>query len=224
MEITSLSTQTGAAGVSAATTPGDTGVISSDFETFLVMLTAQLQNQDPLNPMDSSDYAVQLATFSGVEQQVLTNELLRGLEAGGDTMSLATLAGWVGLEAFTEGTTYYGGAPVDFTVDVPVQAEWAQLVIRSDSGAEVKAVALKPGQTRAVWDGTWSDGRAAATGTYVAELHYYTGGETAPVVSALAGYTRIVEVRQNDAGFEVVLDGGAVMAVEEVTALRSPQA
>lgn len=96
MEITSFTTQSGAAGMSAATTTGDTGVINSDFETFLVMLTAQLQNQDPLNPMDSSDYAVQLATFSGVEQQVLTNELLRGLGAEGRIDNLASVAGWVG--------------------------------------------------------------------------------------------------------------------------------
>ena len=46
-------------------------VLSSDFETFLKMLTTQMQNQDPLNPVDSTDYATQLATFSSVEQQVL---------------------------------------------------------------------------------------------------------------------------------------------------------
>ena len=54
--------------------------ISSDFDTFLRMLTVQVQNQDPLNPVDATDYATQLATFSGVEQQVLTNDLLTGLQ------------------------------------------------------------------------------------------------------------------------------------------------
>ena len=54
--------------------------ISSDFETFLKMLTAQISNQDPLNPIDASDYSTQLATFSGVEQQVLTNDLLRQIQ------------------------------------------------------------------------------------------------------------------------------------------------
>ena len=62
---------------SAAVVGNDQGttkpVLSSDFETFLKMLTVQLENQDPLNPVDSADYAVQLATFSGVEQQVQTN-------------------------------------------------------------------------------------------------------------------------------------------------------
>ena len=44
--------------------------ISSDFETFLKMLTAQIKNQDPLKPMDSSEFATQLATFPSLEQQV----------------------------------------------------------------------------------------------------------------------------------------------------------
>ena len=54
-------------------------VIGSDFDTFLKLLTTQMKNQDPLNPIDSTDYATQLATFSGVEQQTRTNQLLESL-------------------------------------------------------------------------------------------------------------------------------------------------
>jgi len=64
-------------------------VISSDFETFLIMLTTQMENQDPLNPIESSDYAVQLATFSSVEQQVLTNDLLGTLSEQMGPMGMA---------------------------------------------------------------------------------------------------------------------------------------
>ena len=59
-----------AASTTAASTSSGKPLISSDFDTFLKMLTAQMQNQDPMKPIDSADYAVQLATFSGVEQQV----------------------------------------------------------------------------------------------------------------------------------------------------------
>ena len=55
-------------GTSAGAADGSAAAESSDFETFLKMLTVQMQNQDPLNPVESTDYAVQLATFSGVEQ------------------------------------------------------------------------------------------------------------------------------------------------------------
>ena len=59
--------------------PPARSALASDFDTFLRMLTTQMQNQDPLNPIDSTDYATQLATFSGVEQQVRTNSLLADL-------------------------------------------------------------------------------------------------------------------------------------------------
>ena len=62
-----------------STTASTRSQISSDFDTFLKMLTAQMQNQDPFNPIDSTDYATQLATFSGVEQQTRTNDLLTNL-------------------------------------------------------------------------------------------------------------------------------------------------
>ena len=90
---------------SASSSPGTTGTggtaptISSDFNTFLRMLTVQMQNQDPLNPIDSADYAVQLATFSGVEQQVRTNQLLADMQGKFSQLGMAEMAGWIGKEA-----------------------------------------------------------------------------------------------------------------------------
>ena len=74
----------------AATLPSSEAstVLSSDFETFLKMLTAQAQYQDPLEPIDSSEYAAQLAQFSMVEQQVLANDRLSELTA---QMSIANM-------------------------------------------------------------------------------------------------------------------------------------
>lgn len=53
--------------------------LASDFETFLKMLTAQARYQDPLEPIDLTEYASQLAQFSMVEQQVKTNDMLSAL-------------------------------------------------------------------------------------------------------------------------------------------------
>ena len=59
-------------------TPTGTGAnkLSADFNAFIKMLTAQVKNQDPLKPIDSTEFATQLATFSSLEQQVLTNSKL----------------------------------------------------------------------------------------------------------------------------------------------------
>ena len=87
----------------ATSTVAKKPVISSDFDTFLKMLTTQIKNQDPTNPMDSADFAVQLATFSGVEQQVRTNDLLGDLGAQFGVMGMSQLGAWVGQEARAPG-------------------------------------------------------------------------------------------------------------------------
>ena len=58
-----------------------TGMLASNFETFLSLLTSQLKNQDPLSPVDSNQFTAQLTQMAGVEQQLLTNELLKSLVA-----------------------------------------------------------------------------------------------------------------------------------------------
>ena len=55
---------------------GSANEMAGDFETFLKLLTAQLRNQDPLQPMDSTEFVAQLASFSAVEQQVRANDRL----------------------------------------------------------------------------------------------------------------------------------------------------
>lgn len=75
MEI-SQNTSSAQASNSGFGTAATSSVLSSDFEVFLQMLTAQAEYQDPLEPIDSSEYAAQLAQFSMVEQQVMTNDLM----------------------------------------------------------------------------------------------------------------------------------------------------
>ena len=80
---------------------------STDYITFLQMLTTQMQNQDPLNPMEASDFAVQLATFAGVEQATYTNQLLGAMMS---QTGLSDLGNWVGMEARIYGGAYFDGS------------------------------------------------------------------------------------------------------------------
>ena len=93
--VSAITAATAATTRAASTTSTTPKAESTNFDTFLKMLTTQLQNQDPLNPMEGSDFAVQLATFSGVEQQAQTNKLLQQMltQSGG---SLGQLAEWIG--------------------------------------------------------------------------------------------------------------------------------
>ncbi|MCH5375599.1 MAG: flagellar hook assembly protein FlgD, partial [Planctomycetes bacterium] len=94
----------------AASSDQETSVLTSDFNTFLKMLTAQARNQDPLEPLDSTQYASQLAQFSMVEQQVKTNDSLNLLSGQFGVSNMAALASWVGMEARAATTAYFDGS------------------------------------------------------------------------------------------------------------------
>lgn len=70
---------TGTTGTQAATTSETTGAKTLGYDAFLKLLVAQMQNQDPTKPMDSTEFVAQLASFSNVEQGVKTNAKLDAL-------------------------------------------------------------------------------------------------------------------------------------------------
>lgn len=196
-------------------------VISSDFQTFLRMLTAQIQNQDPLNPTPSDEFAVQLATFSGVEQQVRTNQLLEAIAAqfGG---GIAQIAGWVGMEARAEAPVRFDGAPVTLYPSPAPGADRAELVIRNENGREVGRFAVTPSRDPLVWDGTGAGGGPVLPGLYSFELVSFTDGS--PVSSSTpAAYSLVTEARIEGGQPTVVLAGGTTLPAASVTALRRPE-
>lgn len=197
----------------------DSAALSSDFETFLKMLTAQMRNQDPLNPVDSSDYAVQLATFSSVEQQVLTNELLSDLGAGLNG-GITELAGWIGMQARAPVDGHFTGTPLDVAFTPELAADRQELVIRDAQGAEVGRSAVPPGQTSIRWGGLGATGQMLPEGPYSFEVESY-GGDTLLSTQQAQVYSRVIEARIEDGAPVLVLDSGARVAPETVTALRS---
>lgn len=213
---------------SAAATPTQTGTsnnsaaaISSDFETFLRMLTTQLENQDPLEPVDSQDLAVQLATFSGVEQQTRTNSLLEGLGTQMGLMGLSQLAGWVGMDALAEGDVYFDGAPVEIRPNTPALADEAELVVRRPDGTEVQRVAVDRSSETVSWAGVGAGGQPLPNGVYKLTVESSTQGEDLPVV-AVDAYQRIQEVKSIDGTTTLVTNGGIEIPADTVISLRQP--
>lgn len=216
MEITAASTQPAASTATAAPSR-----ISSDFETFLRMLTTQMQNQDPLNPLEASDFAVQLATFSSVEQQVRTNDLLSGLGQQMSLMGLAQLSGWVGREARAAVPVAFTGTPVELFPDPPVIADSAELVVRNAAGTEVYRGPVPVDAQSIEWSGTTTTGAPAPAGTYSFSLDSYSYDE--PIAQQpLESYARITEARTSEGQTVLVLQGGVQVAATDVTGLRQP--
>src|SRR6516164_5269967 len=92
-------TVTAAAATSATTDQVALGKtqLAQSFDTFLSLLTTQLKNQDPLSPMDSTQFTQQLVQMTGVEQQLATNDLLKQLVANSNT-SVSSAVGLIGKE------------------------------------------------------------------------------------------------------------------------------
>lgn len=196
--------------------------ISSDFETFLLMLTTQMQNQDPLNPIESADFAVQLATFSGVEQQVKTNDLLQSLAQQMGIMGMSQLAGWVGMEARVSAAVHFDGSPIALAPEFPAGAGLGTLVVRNEAGAEVQRMALSRTEGRVDWAGAGPDGTPLPPGKYSFELETSAGGEVREA-RPVEVFAEITEARMRDGETVVVLSGGQEVAASQITALRAPQ-
>ncbi len=219
MEITSTTATTTSTvtGVSDSTTTG----ITSDFDTFLQMLTVQMQNQDPLNPVDSTDYATQLATFSGVEQAVLTNDLLEALSSQLVSSGLADMAAWVGKEARAATPAYFDGAPVTISPNPAVLADQVEVIVRNENGVEVQRFDAPISAESIEWAGVATGGTAFPSGLYSFEVISSLEGEV--LTQELAEvYSTVTEVRAQDGETLLILAGGAAIATSQVSALREP--
>lgn len=213
--ITGATAATTTAAAPAAATPR---AESTNFDTFLRMLTTQLQNQDPLNPMEGSDFAVQLATFSGVEQQAQTNKLLQQMltQSGG---SLGQLAEWIGKEVRTTEPVWFGDEPLTLDIAPDSRADSVTLVTLNESGKEVLREEIGPGEGQIDWLGRDELGEKLADGRYSFVIESSRAGE---VISEtpVGAYVRVAEAEIGAQGVELIFEGGGSALASEIEALR----
>jgi flagellar basal-body rod modification protein FlgD len=151
---------------------GGTGAmakLSSNFDTFLTLLTTQLKNQDPTSPMDSNQFTQQLVEFSQVEQQIDTNSNLKALLAQGQSNGAAVAAGYLGKKvSVTNGMASLADGAAAWTYTLDAASSATQLTVSDANGRIVYAA---PGETGAgnhsfAWDGKDANGNALQDGAY----------------------------------------------------------
>jgi flagellar basal-body rod modification protein FlgD len=153
----------------------DRSVLTADFQTFLQLLTTQMKNQDPLNPMESTEFATQLATFSGVEQQVRTNQLLETFGNGLGTLGMGQLGGWIGMEAVAPMPVAFAGAPVTVRSRPADRADRMELVVTDDRGSVVQRLPIPLSDASFAWTGADLQGRVLPPGTYGLAVENWSG-------------------------------------------------
>jgi flagellar basal-body rod modification protein FlgD len=217
-----LGAATDAAGKPAATTPNDL-VKQADF---LQLLVAQLQNQDPLNPLDSANFSAQLAQFSSLQQLVEINQRLAAEAGGGasgpqrfDALSL------LGKEVRGAGATIAveGGtaSTLEYTLD---RAAVVQATILDAGGRQVASLVLGAAGTGAQrFDlSNIPDAPRLADGTYTVRLAAANGaGEIDAIDTIMNGRVTGIDLA-GDA--PVLLLGDRRLALADVTQIREPAA
>jgi len=133
--------------------------MAENFDTFLTLLTTQLKNQDPLAPMDGNQFTQQMVQMTSVEQQLLTNDLLRSLVAQGDSgPSLDEALKLIGTTVTADqSTARLENDQAVWNYSLPRAAKEVTLEILNNRGVSVwqgEANDLEAGRHSLTWDGT----------------------------------------------------------------------
>lgn len=208
-------------GTTSASTGTSTAALTSDFQTFLKLMTTQLQEQDPLSPMDSTEYLSQLASFSTVEQQTLTNKYLESLNLSMGALGMVQVASWVGNEARAAMPALVeGGADITLSPQVAEGADRAVLVVKDAEGTVVSRVDLPVAGGDFTWSPQDMTGTDLPDGLYTLTVENYTDGEQGED-TAVELYGRITEVQGISGDMELLFEGGRKVSVSNVTAIRA---
>lgn len=185
---------------------------------FLKLLTTQLQNQDPMNPMENAELTSQLAQLSTVEGiqklNTMMGKLLESQESNESLQATALLGRGVLIEGRSMVLTEAGGIG-GFELDGP--ADEVVLSILDGSGLEVARVdvgAVEAGSHNYMWDGTAIDGSRAADGLYTVSVSASRNGESVPARALQFG--AVTGVVRNASGADLQVGDLGIFKVGDI--------
>jgi flagellar basal-body rod modification protein FlgD len=185
--------------------------LNTDYQSFLTLLTTQLQNQDPLSPMDTNTFTQQLVAMNGVQQQLLTNNLLQSLvtQSSGAANAVSLIGKTV--QSSSASATMNNGS-VAWNYNLASTAAAAQMEVL-DSNSNVvyttSAPSLASGQHSYTWDGSLTSGGKATSGTYTLKVvandsNLQTVASTVGVQGTVTGVQTVGGVTQLNLGSTTV--------------------
>lgn len=160
-------------------------------DNFLTMLVAQLENQDPLNPMEGTDFSTQLAEFSQLEQLISLNESITSLADAYQNQSDGDLTGMIG-KSVTGNHNSLQVADGDVTSGFYNLTQLSDVIVDITDADGKSVTRLYPGQQESgshliTWDGTDSSGNAVEDGSYYYTVYADSGYGYQEVSTSLAG-------------------------------------
>lgn len=198
--------------------------LAGNFQSFLTLLTTQLQNQNPLDPLDTNQFTQQLVQFAGVEQQLKTNDQLASMLSLQQTAQSTQALTFVGKTALVTGSTahlsnsaggatWYLGIPKDSVVDISITNSTGQTVFTHQYDAAAGD------NQQFIWDGKGDDGTQLTDGQYklTATATDPTGNSVA-VATKIQGVVSSVDLTQTP---PLLLINGQTYTVNQIQGISS---
>ena len=194
--------------------------IAGNFQSFLQLLTTQLQNQNPLSPLDTNQFTQQLVEFAGVQQQINTNDSLATLVSLQQTAQSTQALGFVGKTAVVKGSTAaMTNSEAGWQLDIPT-ASTVNISIANSSGQTVfsNSFAANAGNNQTFnWNGLGSDGTQFPDGNYtLTATAKDSAGNTVAVSTQVEGVVSSVDLTQSPPLLSI---GGQTFTVNQVQSI-----
>lgn len=180
---------------------GTSQTIAGNFQTFLTLLTTQLQNQNPLSPLDTNQFTQQLVEFAGVEQQLKTNDSLSTLVTLQQTAQASQALEYVGKTAVVTGNTAaLSNSSATWELNIP-SASTVNITIANSAGQNVYngSYSANAGNNQPfTWNGQGSDGTTWPDGLYTLTATAKDGnGNNVAVTTQVGGTVSSVNLTQS---------------------------
>ena len=213
-------TSSGSSGSSLGSTTNAT--LAGNFQTFLTLLTTQLQNQNPLDPLDTNQFTQQLVQFASVEQQLKTNDQLTSLVSLQQTAQSTQALTFVGKTAVVDGSTAtMTSASASWKLGVPTNSN-VTISIANSTGQNVFSgnYAVNAGDNKPfTWDGKGTDGTQWPDGKYtLTATAADTAGNPVAVSTQIQGVVNSVDLTQSPPLLSI---GGQNYTVNQVKSIAN---
>ncbi len=217
------STAYGTAG-NTSSSDNSSSQLSADFDTFLLLLTSQLQNQDPLEPMDSSEFTNQLVQYANVEQSIQVNSNLEEM-IGLNISNLATNAvSYIGKEVQLDATAFpLQDSYAKFSYTLAEDAQKATAIISDSSGNIVHSFPTETTAGKHIldWDGQTTSGEQLPDGVYSLQISAFDPeGELMPAENIyISTYGKVTTIASDGVDIAVGLDD-VVITLDKILSIH----
>ncbi|MCG2629190.1 flagellar biosynthesis protein FlgD [Bradyrhizobium sp. WYCCWR 13023] len=224
--VVSGTTPTSSSSSSSSSLSSSTGAtLAGNFQTFLTLLTTQLQNQNPLDPLDTNQFTQQLVQFAGVEQQLKTNDSLSQLVTLQQTTQATQALDFVGKTAVVDGTTAtMSQSSVTWHLNVPSSAT-VNISIANSTGQTVFTGQYTAGQGSDIpftWNGQGNDGTQWPDGKYtITATGKDASGNSVGVAAQVQGTVSSVDLTQSPPLLSIDGNSYTLSQVKSVVAASS---